>query len=202
MLLILRWGLASEWHIPCRFLCETCTTSFCGELDRSCRLLLFGSVFAQKCSELPLNGPRTKYGHTHSPYSGNELFQDLIFGPSRRTNPPHFLLVDSIHVVGEEQEVCQKPLFTGYCAIADTVPVVFVWIDQDLCTGDGLCVDHCPDVFVQLEDGIAYVANFGNPHNDPGGSGSLVEIPERHLSQVIQAAEVCPGECIFIEATD
>ena len=33
-----------------------------------------------------------------------------------------------------------------------------VWIDQDLCTGDGLCVDHCPDVFVQLEDGIAYVA--------------------------------------------
>ena len=27
-----------------------------------------------------------------------------------------------------------------------------VWIDQDLCTGDGLCVDHCPDVFVQLED--------------------------------------------------
>ncbi|NCX05803.1 MAG: ferredoxin, partial [Actinobacteria bacterium] len=25
-----------------------------------------------------------------------------------------------------------------------------VWIDQDLCTGDGLCVDLCPDVFVQL----------------------------------------------------
>ncbi|NCZ90909.1 MAG: ferredoxin, partial [Actinobacteria bacterium] len=23
-----------------------------------------------------------------------------------------------------------------------------VWIDQDLCTGDGLCIDHCPDVFV------------------------------------------------------
>ncbi|HMK11884.1 MAG TPA: ferredoxin, partial [Acidimicrobiales bacterium] len=22
-----------------------------------------------------------------------------------------------------------------------------VWIDQDLCTGDGLCLDHCPDVF-------------------------------------------------------
>jgi ferredoxin len=22
-----------------------------------------------------------------------------------------------------------------------------VWIDQDLCTGDGLCVDHCHDVF-------------------------------------------------------
>ena len=36
-----------------------------------------------------------------------------------------------------------------------------VWIDQDLCTGDGLCLDHCPDAFVQLEDGIAYVAEAG-----------------------------------------
>ncbi|MFV0308359.1 MAG: ferredoxin, partial [Desertimonas sp.] len=38
-----------------------------------------------------------------------------------------------------------------------------VWIDQDLCTGDGLCVDHCPDVFVQLEDGIAYVRDPSGP---------------------------------------
>jgi len=43
-----------------------------------------------------------------------------------------------------------------------------VWIDQDLCTGDGLCLDHCPDVFVQLEDGIAYVAEAGQVLNDPG----------------------------------
>jgi ferredoxin len=53
-----------------------------------------------------------------------------------------------------------------------------VWIDQDLCTGDGLCVDHCPDVFVQLEDGI---------------------VAARHVGDVIHAAETCPGECIFIE---
>ena len=45
-----------------------------------------------------------------------------------------------------------------------------VWIDQDLCTGDGLCLDHCPDVFVQLEDGIAYVAEERLVLNDPGGS--------------------------------
>ena len=32
-----------------------------------------------------------------------------------------------------------------------------VWIDQDCCTGAGLCVDHCPDLFVVLEDGIGYV---------------------------------------------
>ena len=74
-----------------------------------------------------------------------------------------------------------------------------VWIDQDLCTGDGLCVDHCPDVFVQLEDGIAYVAENGDPLNDPGGSGSLAVVAARHVGDVIHAAETCPGECIFIE---
>ena len=74
-----------------------------------------------------------------------------------------------------------------------------VWIDQDLCTGDGLCVDHCGDVFTQLEDGIAYVTEFGRPLNDPGSSGSLALVPVRHVVNVIHAAEACPGECIFIE---
>ena len=32
-----------------------------------------------------------------------------------------------------------------------------VWIDQDLCTGDGLCEEIAPDVFVLLDDGLAYV---------------------------------------------
>ena len=74
-----------------------------------------------------------------------------------------------------------------------------VWIDQDLCTGDGLCVDHCPEVFVQLEDGIAYVATNAAPMNDPGGSGSLAEVEGKNISAVVLAADVCPGECIFIE---
>ena len=76
---------------------------------------------------------------------------------------------------------------------------VRVWIDQDLCTGDGLCLDHCPDVFVQLEDGIAYVAESGQALNDPGGSGSLAWVPLKHYQAVVDAAEACPGECIFIE---
>ncbi len=76
-----------------------------------------------------------------------------------------------------------------------------VWIDQDLCTGDGLCVDHCPDVFVQLEDGIAYVAEGGGSLNDPGGSGSLAWVEDRHRQLVIDAALSCPGECIFIEVS-
>jgi ferredoxin len=48
---------------------------------------------------------------------------------------------------------------------------------------------------VQLEDGIAYVAERGEPLNDPGGSGSLAEVAERDIAAVVQAA----GECIFIE---
>jgi ferredoxin len=76
---------------------------------------------------------------------------------------------------------------------------VRVWIDQDLCTGDGLCLDHCPVVFVQLEDGIAYVSELGEVLNDPGGSASLAWVPDRLHRQAIHAAESCPGECIFIE---
>ncbi len=74
-----------------------------------------------------------------------------------------------------------------------------VWIDQDLCTGDGLCVDHCPDLFTQLEDGIAYVVDNGAVLNDPGSAGSLAEVPAKYAGAVVLAADVCPGECIFIE---
>ena len=77
--------------------------------------------------------------------------------------------------------------------------VMRVWIDQDLCTGDGLCVDHCPDVFVQLEDGIAYVAEAEFVLNDPGGGGSLARVEPRNEQAVIHAALACPGECIFID---
>jgi hypothetical protein len=54
-------------------------------------------------------------------------------------------------------------------------------------------------VFVQLEDGIAYVSERGYVLNDPGGSRSLAWVDPRHMRAVVQAAEVGPGECIFIE---
>ncbi|MEY4069221.1 MAG: hypothetical protein RLZZ332_1557 [Actinomycetota bacterium] len=73
-----------------------------------------------------------------------------------------------------------------------------VWIDQDLCTGDGLCVDQCPEVFTLLEDGIAYVVESGVVLNDPGSSG----VPPKFMAAVVQAADVCPGECIFVETRD
>ncbi|MEO6629897.1 MAG: ferredoxin [Aquihabitans sp.] len=74
-----------------------------------------------------------------------------------------------------------------------------VWIDQDLCTGDGLCTDHCPSVFVILEDGISYVRSNEMVGNDPGGHDSLVTVPPEFEAAVIAAALDCPGECIFIE---
>ena len=76
-----------------------------------------------------------------------------------------------------------------------------VWIDQDLCTGDGLCVDHAPDVFELLEDGIAYVREAGTALNDPGGAESLALVPPALDLDVVHAADDCPGECIFIEGT-
>jgi ferredoxin len=75
-----------------------------------------------------------------------------------------------------------------------------VWIDQDLCTGDGLCTDHCPEVFVLLEDGISYVRNGDVIGNDPGGHESIVDVPSRLERAVVAAALDCPGECIFIDA--
>ncbi len=73
------------------------------------------------------------------------------------------------------------------------------WIDQDLCTGDGLCTDHCPDVFVLLDDGISYVRDGPVVANDPGGRASIVTVPPRYEADVVAAALDCPGECIFVE---
>jgi len=82
--------------------------------------------------------------------------------------------------------------------------VLHVWIDQDLCTGDGLCTDHCPEVFVLLDDGISYVRDVESKTvgSDPGGRDSIVAVPTKLEQHVIDAAIDCPGECIFVEAID
>ena len=74
-----------------------------------------------------------------------------------------------------------------------------VWIDQDLCTGDGICTDHAPQVFTILEDGIAYCKEGDRTFNDPGGSSELAIVPITDEAHVIHAAGECPGECIFLE---
>ena len=74
-----------------------------------------------------------------------------------------------------------------------------VWIDQDLCTGDGLCEEIAPAVFTLLDDGLAYVKEGSKVFNAPGGAEGLATIPDGQLYAVIESAEECPGECIFIE---
>lgn len=74
-----------------------------------------------------------------------------------------------------------------------------VWIDQDLCTGDGLCTDHCPEVFTLLEDGISYVKEPSGAVAVPGGLACMVHVPTRSEARVIAAASDCPGDCIFLE---
>jgi ferredoxin len=80
---------------------------------------------------------------------------------------------------------------------------VRVWIDQDLCTGDGLCAEIAPDVFIMMSDGLAYVKEgekiFAKLVGNPEGAEGLASFADDRLEDVIEAAEDCPGECIFIE---
>ena len=72
-----------------------------------------------------------------------------------------------------------------------------VWIDQDCCTGAGLCVDHCPDLFIVLDDGIGYVRDGAIVITDSDHPSTPV--PRRHEQAAIDAVERCPGECIYLE---
>lgn len=75
-----------------------------------------------------------------------------------------------------------------------------VWVDQDLCTGVGLCEEICPSVFVLAADGLSYVQDALGCRDDAGGSAGLVDVPPSVEDAVLDAAEECPGECIFIES--
>jgi ferredoxin len=102
-------------------------------------------------------------------------------------------------------DVQEAATFHLQCAAAadDKGLVMKVWIDQDLCTGDGLCEEIAPDVFVLLDDGLAYVREgdkiFAASEGNPEGAAGLAAIPEGQLDLVVESAEECPGECIFIE---
>ena len=70
-----------------------------------------------------------------------------------------------------------------------------VWVDQDLCTGDGLCVQYAPDVFEFDIDGLAYVKDGADLLTAPGATTS---VPESLRLTVIDAADECPGDCIYV----
>ena len=77
-----------------------------------------------------------------------------------------------------------------------------VWIDQDLCTGDGLCEEIAPDVFVLLDDGLAYVREgdkvFAAAKGNPQGAEGIAQVPAGLEDATRESAEECPGESIFI----
>ncbi|ATO84533.1 ferredoxin [Actinoplanes sp. SE50] len=74
-----------------------------------------------------------------------------------------------------------------------------VWIDQDLCTGDGLCVQYAPEVFELDIDGLAYVkSDSGALLQNPG---VRTGVPRNLILEVIDSAKECPGDCIHVVRT-
>lgn len=70
-----------------------------------------------------------------------------------------------------------------------------VWIDQDLCTGVGVCADICPEVFTLGDDGLAYVRS-------QDALGTEGRVPHGFVDALVDAAEACPQECIFVELSE
>jgi ferredoxin len=71
-----------------------------------------------------------------------------------------------------------------------------VRVDQDLCTGDGLCVQYAPEVFEFDIDGLAYVK--GEDGELRLAAGETVAVPADAVARVIDSATECPGDCIHV----
>jgi ferredoxin len=72
--------------------------------------------------------------------------------------------------------------------------------------GDGLCEEVCPDLFFGADDGLFYVKEKGekgdilNPRLRMGNG--LAFVPANLVDAAVEAAEECPGECIFFTVVD
>jgi ferredoxin len=73
---------------------------------------------------------------------------------------------------------------------------VKVHIDQEYCTGDGLCEELCPEMFAMADDGLAHVKD-GGTLLEGGAPGAAV--PEGLEDSVLEAQSQCAGECIYVE---
>ncbi len=71
-----------------------------------------------------------------------------------------------------------------------------VEVDQDLCTGDGLCVTYAPELFEFDIDGLAYVKGSDGVLRQE--TGARVPVPGNLVLDVLNSAEGCPGECIHV----
>lgn len=72
-----------------------------------------------------------------------------------------------------------------------------VWIEHNLCTGDGLCTQLASEVFEFDDAGVAHVKDSedGPLLTEPGATA---KVPERLRLDVIDAADGCPGDCIHV----
>jgi ferredoxin len=75
-----------------------------------------------------------------------------------------------------------------------------VWVDQDLCTGDGLCVQYAPEVFEFDVDGRAYVKDGDGELLT--AAGERAQVPEHLRLEVLDSAKECPGDCIHVVRGD
>ena len=73
-----------------------------------------------------------------------------------------------------------------------------VWVDQDLCVGNGICEELCPEVF-QLTDGAIAWVRDGDRLLAKGPEG-ILNVAEGLEESVIEAADECPAACIYLEA--
>ena len=71
-----------------------------------------------------------------------------------------------------------------------------VRVDQDLCTGDGLCVQYAPEVFEFDVDGLAYVKDADGELLT--GPGERTRVPAHLVLEVVDSAKECPGDCIHV----
>ncbi len=86
-----------------------------------------------------------------------------------------------------------------------------VWIDQELCLGDGHCEELAPEVFCQRADGRYVVMEsaeyFGVARifdglcyddSGPAGAAGLAKVPSELADDVIRAVMSCDGQAIYL----
>ncbi|MFN2556383.1 MAG: ferredoxin [Nitriliruptorales bacterium] len=71
-----------------------------------------------------------------------------------------------------------------------------LWVDQQLCTGDGFCAKLAPEQFRMHCDGLAYVV--GSDGDLRTGPGQSVPVLPDQVRSILAAAVKCPGDCIYV----
>ena len=73
--------------------------------------------------------------------------------------------------------------------------MVTVRVDENLCTGCGICYnDECPEVFAEGDGGISEVLSAFQKGSKYDGA-----VPENNKEDVKRAAMSCPNSAIFLE---